>query len=134
MHRNASNRCPTSSCFSAERRHERAVTWSEGTPGGQWRPYSYEVIAGRDKANMDITWLRDQTLDDSAMLPAPGVLAAEIVEDLRALLAQFQEIAEDLGVEVGGAESPSCEALCSGVPVGQRSSRTCYCAQRATYL
>ena len=88
--------------FSADRRHERVATWSEGTPDGRWRPYSYEAIVARDKANLDITWLRDQTLDDSATLPAPGVLAAEIVEDLRAILAQFQEIAEDLGVEVGG--------------------------------
>lgn len=62
----------------------------------------------RDKANLDITWLRDETLDDSATLPAPGVLAAGIVEDLRAVLAQFQEIADDRGIsgdlDMEGAE------------------------------
>jgi type I restriction enzyme M protein len=41
-------------------------------------------------------WLRDESLDDSATLPHPGILAAEIVEDLRGALAQFQEIADDL--------------------------------------
>lgn len=87
-------------CYKPDQRHERAATWSEGTPDGRWRPYSYEAITARDKASLDIFWLRDETLDDSATLPAPGVLAAEIVEDLRAVLAQFQEIGDDLGVEI----------------------------------
>ena len=32
-------------------------------------------------------------------LPHPSILAAEIVEDLRAALAQFQEIADDLATD-----------------------------------
>jgi len=36
-------------------------------------------------------------LEDSENLPEPGVLAAQIVEDLQAALEQFREIAEDLG-------------------------------------
>ena len=42
--------------------------------------------------NLDIFWLRDESLEDSANLPAPAVIAAEIVEDLRAALAQFEEM------------------------------------------
>jgi len=53
----------------------------------------------RDKASLDIFWLRDESLDDSATLPHPSILAAEIVEDLRAALAQFQEIADDLATD-----------------------------------
>jgi len=37
-----------------------------------------------------------QSLEDSANLPDPGVLALEITEDLEAALAQFAEIAADL--------------------------------------
>jgi type I restriction enzyme M protein len=37
-------------------------------------------------------------LEDSANLPAPGVLALEITEDLEAALEQFAAIAEDLKV------------------------------------
>jgi type I restriction enzyme M protein len=48
------------------------------------------------KANLDITWLRDESLEDSHDLPAPGVLAAEIVEELEAALAQFTELAASL--------------------------------------
>jgi len=51
----------------------------------------------RDKVNLDILWLRDESLEDTANLPAPDVLAVEIVEDLQAALEQFSEIAEDLG-------------------------------------
>jgi type I restriction enzyme M protein len=53
----------------------------------------------RDKASLDIFWLRDESLDDSATLPRPSILATEIVEDLRAALAQFQEIADDLATD-----------------------------------
>lgn len=45
----------------------------------------------RDKANLDIAWLRDESLEDSSNLPEPGVLAAEIVEELEAALVQFAE-------------------------------------------
>jgi type I restriction enzyme M protein len=50
-------------------------------------------------ANLDITWLRDEPLDDDSALPAPGVLAAEIVEEFEAALAQFSELAASLQVQ-----------------------------------
>ncbi len=37
-----------------------------------------------------------RSLEDSANLPDPDIIAAEIVEDLQAALAQFAEIANDL--------------------------------------
>jgi hypothetical protein len=46
--------------------------------------------------NLDIFWLRDESLEDTANLPDPDVLALEIVEDLQAALEQFSEIAGDL--------------------------------------
>ncbi|MEZ4770336.1 MAG: hypothetical protein R2844_18150 [Caldilineales bacterium] len=50
----------------------------------------------RDKVNLDIFWLRDESLEDTANLPDPEVLAQEIVEDLEAALEQFSLIAEQL--------------------------------------
>jgi len=61
--------------------------------------FTYDDLMARDKANLDITWLRDESLEDSSNLPAPGVLAAEIVEELEAALAQFAELAASLPVE-----------------------------------
>ncbi len=82
--------------YNPRNRHERTATWTEATPDGRWRSYTYNEIMARDKVSLDIFWLRDESLDDSANLPPPEVLALEIVEDLRAALAQFQAIADDL--------------------------------------
>jgi len=86
------------SCYKSENRHVRIATWSEVAPDGRWRAYTYDEIVARDKAGLDIFWLKDESLSDSDNLPDPDVLAAEIVEDLEAALAQFREIAADLGV------------------------------------
>jgi type I restriction-modification system DNA methylase subunit len=41
-------------------------------------------------------WLKDDSLEDSANLEDPDVIAAEIVEDLRAALEEFELILGDL--------------------------------------
>ena len=43
-----------------------------------------------------IFWLRDESMEDSANLPPSGQIADEIVEDLRAVLEQLEEIAAEL--------------------------------------
>ncbi len=83
-------------CYNPEDRHKRKATWSDKSPEGRWRKYSYGEIVARDKASLDIFWLKDDSLEDSANLPEPGVLAAAIVEDLEAALEQFRMIAGDL--------------------------------------
>jgi len=83
--------------FNPANRHERRPTWSEETPDGRWRSYSYEEIMARDKVNLDIFWLRDESLEDTDNLPDPDIIAAEIVEDLEAALEQFRLIVEDMG-------------------------------------
>lgn len=47
--------------------------------------------------SLEISWLRDESLDGDNYLPDPNVLAQEIVDDLEAALEQFREIAIDLG-------------------------------------
>ena len=64
-------------------------------PGWQKSCARDELLA-RDKVNLDIFWLRDESLEDSANLPDPDVLAAEIIGDLRAVLEQFEGVAEEL--------------------------------------
>jgi type I restriction enzyme M protein len=83
-------------CYHAENRHDRKPTWAEANPSGRWRPYAYDDIIKRDKCSLDIFWLRDESLEDSDNLPDPDVIAAEIVEDLKAALEQFAEIQADL--------------------------------------
>jgi type I restriction enzyme M protein len=77
----------------------RTATWSAENPNGRWRCYDFADLIARDKASLDIFWLKDDSLEDSDNLPEPGILAAEIVQDLEAALEQFRLIAEDLGEE-----------------------------------
>jgi type I restriction enzyme M protein len=76
-------------CYSPENRHER-----KGTE--RFKSFSYEELLKRDKLSLDIFWLKDDSLEDSANLPDPGVIALEIAEDLQAALDQFALIASDL--------------------------------------
>lgn len=50
----------------------------------------------RDKVNLDIFRLKDESLEDSENLPSPEILAQEIVENLQSALEQFSSIYEDL--------------------------------------
>jgi len=86
-------------CYNPANRHERQATWSEENPAGRWRVFPYDELMARDKVNLDIFWLRDESLEDTANLPNPDVLAAEIVDDLQTALEQFGSIYEDLGGE-----------------------------------
>ncbi len=74
----------------------RAEDRSQRTESERFRRFAYDEVAARDKASLDVFWLRDESLEDTDNLPAPEVIAAEIVEDLEAALAQFSEIAASL--------------------------------------
>jgi type I restriction enzyme M protein len=56
----------------------------------------YDELMARDKASLDLIWLRDESLEDSDNLPPPEVIAQEILEDLEAALAEFSAIAANL--------------------------------------
>lgn len=87
--------------YNPANRHQRQATWSAEQPDGRWRAYDYDELVARDKASLDIFWLRDESLADSDNLPPPEVIAQEIVEDLEAALVQFRLIAADLN---GGSD------------------------------
>ena len=62
----------------------------------RFHSFGYDELVARDKANLDISWLRDESLEDLDNLPAPEVIAREIVEDLTAALAEFEAVAAAL--------------------------------------
>ena len=76
-------------CYNPANRHDRKDS-------ERFRRFEYEDLQKRDKLSLDITWLRDESLEDTDNLPDPAILAAEIVEDLQAALDQFALIAADL--------------------------------------
>jgi len=67
------------------------------TNEGRWRSFTYDELIARDKTNLDIFWFKDESLEDTENLPAPEILAQEIVEQLEAALNEFRSVEEVLG-------------------------------------
>lgn len=82
-------------CFNPAHRHKRTATWSESNPQGCWRCYPYEELLARDKVNLDIFWLGDDSQADAATQLDLDRLAVEIVEELETALEQFRAIVVD---------------------------------------
>jgi type I restriction enzyme M protein len=59
----------------------------------------------RDKASLDIFWLKDDSLENLDDLPPPDVLQQEIIDHLEAALAAFRDVAESLPASSALAES-----------------------------
>ena len=68
--------------------------------GERFKRFSYEELVARDKVNLDIFWLRDESLEDIENLPPPDEIAIEIIDDLEAALEEFRGVAAELGAEV----------------------------------
>ena len=62
-----------------------------------FRAYSYDDLIKRDKASMDIFWLKDDSLEDLENLPPPEIFADEIREDLESALESINELIINLG-------------------------------------
>jgi type I restriction enzyme M protein len=66
-------------CYNTSNRHDRNPTWSEdpqaASPAqsdsfaGRWRAYTFDELTVRDKASLDIFWLRDESLEGADDLP-----------------------------------------------------------------
>ena len=75
--------------YNAANRRERTET-------ERFKPFTYPELVAREKASLDILWLRDDALEDTENLPPPEVIAAQIVEDLQEALTEFAAVAESL--------------------------------------
>ncbi len=76
-------------CFNPQNRFKRKET-------ERFKIFTYDEIIARDKTNLDIFWMKDESLGDMDNLPDPDILATEIVENLEAGLESFKEIIESL--------------------------------------
>ena len=73
-------------------RHIREDTWNDETPAGWWHAYPREELLQRDKASLDLFWLKNSSITELAKLLEPHVLAAEIIETLRSALSSFETV------------------------------------------
>lgn len=81
-------------CYNPQNRYERNPSWSEENPQGRWRSYDYAELIARDKTNLDIFWLRDESLTDD--VEEPDVIAERIRDDLQKALSRFELILKDM--------------------------------------
>lgn len=58
---------------------------------GRWRCFSRDLIAERGE-NLDISWLRDESLQSADDLPEPEVIAAAILEKLRVAMEEMEAL------------------------------------------
>lgn len=79
-------------CYTPGNRSKRKATWSNTNEDGRWRKYNYDEIIARDKTNLDVTWLKDETLIDLENLPEPDTLLEEIIENIESALVSFRTI------------------------------------------
>lgn len=76
-------------CYNPANRHLRKES-------ERFKKFTLEEILARDKANLDITWLKDESVEDMENLPEPDDLAQEIIDDLQSALASFGAIQDKL--------------------------------------
>lgn len=84
------------SCYAAADRQKRVES-------ERFRRFDYAALIKRDKTNLDIFWLKDDSLGDPDLLPPPGEITAEIVESLEAALDRFRKVAASLAPPNGEA-------------------------------
>lgn len=64
----------------------------------RFRYFDYKTLVARDRASLDIFWLKEDNLDVLDHLSPPDVLAQEIIDHLEAALASFREVASALPI------------------------------------
>ena len=62
----------------------------------RFKPFTFDELMLRDKVNLDLIWLKDDSIVDAADLPAPDVIAREIMENLQAALSEIEAVVDAL--------------------------------------
>jgi type I restriction enzyme M protein len=79
-------------CYSAANRSKRKES-------ERFKRFEVSDLLKRDKLNLDLFWLKDESLEDVNSLPPPDEIATEIVENLQAALEAFQSVADELAAK-----------------------------------
>ena len=58
---------------------------------GRFRCFTLEDVKKRNY-KLDITWLKDDSIEDADSLPEPGILATEAISELEAIVDDLREI------------------------------------------
>ena len=85
-------------CYADGDLSKRKETYSEENPNGRWRKFTVEEILARDKASLDITWMKaESSIDDCTlselldMIKEKSDSIAKAVAELEQLLGEVNE-------------------------------------------
>lgn len=76
-------------CYNPENRHQR-------TESERFKKFSYKELILRDKSNLDLIWIKDESLEETENIPEPEIIVAEIVDNLRSALGEFEDLQQEL--------------------------------------
>ena len=65
----------------------------------RFKKFTYDELMARDKTNLDIVWLKDDSIINPDDLPAPDVIAEEILQNLEGALSEIQDLLASLRKE-----------------------------------
>ena len=76
-------------CYKADNRAKRKES-------ERFHKFDVADLLKRDKLNLDIFWLKDDSLEDVDSLPPPDEIALQIIDNLQVALEAFQSVADEL--------------------------------------
>jgi type I restriction enzyme M protein len=62
----------------------------------RFKKFTYDELIKRDSTNLDIFWIKDDSLIDLENLPEPEILLEEIIDNLKHALKEFESVKEEL--------------------------------------
>jgi type I restriction enzyme M protein len=86
-------------CYNAENIHERKES-------ERFRAISFDELVKRDKVNLDIFWLKDESIEDPNLLPDPEILTQRAAENLETAVEHFNAIYEELIQQKAKRDAP----------------------------
>lgn len=76
-------------CYAAEDRTQRKES-------ERFKKFTYDELIKRDKTNLDIIWLKDDSLKELENLPEPEILLKDIVKNLKGCLSDLEALEKKL--------------------------------------
>lgn len=76
-------------CYAAEDRTQRKES-------ERFKKFTYDELIKRDKTNLDIIWLKDDSLKELENLPEPEILLKDIVKKLKGCLSDLEALEKTL--------------------------------------
>ncbi len=84
-------------CYNPADRHHRTETFNaETNPNGRWRRYTIDEILGRDKSDLNITWIKPESDDEEYTLPELIEIIQEKGDSIKSAIDELVKLLADI--------------------------------------